>query len=125
MDNTDELASHILTSMQASVMMSHMAMSRLLGEGIVSSIDTMSEQEKYIVMAAHPAGKLIMAVMFDDVHKAYLLEAIIDEDAGTFEKMSYIAELPDNEDTKVIWEGLLDDIYEWAEGKIEKIEFGY
>jgi hypothetical protein len=33
--------------------------------------------------------------------------------------------VPDNEDTKVIWEGLLDDIYEWAEGKIDKIEIGY
>ena len=125
MDNTDELASHILTSMQASVMMSHMAMSRLLGEGIVSSIDTMSEQEKYIVMAAQPTGKLIIAVMFDDLHKVYLLEAMLDEKDNSLEKVIYIANLPENEDTKVLWEGLVDDIYEWAEGKIEKIEFGY
>ena len=129
MDNleelADELASHILTSMQASIMMSHMTMAKLLGEGIVSSIDTMSEQEKYVLIAARPCGKLVMAVMIGEVYKAYLLEAFIDEQSGSFEKMVYVAEIPDNQDTQVIWEGLVDDIYEWADGKLEKIEIGY
>ena len=128
MDNleelADELASHILTSMQATVMLNHMAMAKLLDEGIVSNIDTMSEQEKYIVMAAQPCGKLIIAVMFDDLHKVYLLEAMIDEQDQSLEKVIYVAMLPENEDTKVIWEGLVDDIYEWADGKLEKIEIG-
>lgn len=121
----DELASHILTSIQATIMINHMNMARLLDEGIVSTIDTMSEQEKYIVMAAQPAGKLIIAVMFDDLHKVYLLEAMLDEKDNSLEKVIYIANLPENEDTKVLWEGLVDDIYEWADGKLEKIEIGY
>jgi hypothetical protein len=126
MDNidelADELASHILTSMQASVMINHMALSKLLDEGIVSSIDTMSEQEKYIVMAAHPSGKLVIAIMFDDIHKVYLLEAVIDEAEKSFDKLMHVAMLPENEDPKVIWEGIVDDIYEWADGKIDKIQ---
>jgi hypothetical protein len=124
-DFADDLASHILTSMQASIMMNHMALAKLLDEGIVSNIDTMSEDEKYIVMAARPCGKLIIAVMFDDLHKVYLLEAMVDSESSTLDKLIYVAQVPDNEDTKVIWEGLLDDIYEWAEGKIDKIEIGY
>lgn len=123
-DLADELASHILTSMQATVMLNHMAMAKLLGEGIVCNIDTMSEQEKYVVMAAQPSGKLIIAVMFDDLHKVYLLEAMIDEQDQTLDKLIYVAMLPENEDTRVIWEGLVDDIYEWADGKLEKIEIG-
>jgi hypothetical protein len=63
--------------------------------------------------------------MFDDLHKVYLLEAMVDSESSTLEKFIYVAQVPDNEDTKVIWEGLLDDIYEWAEGKIDKIEIGY
>lgn len=126
MDNiselVDHLAGHILTSMQASVLMSNILMSKLLGEGMVIHFDTVEEKERFVTMGVRPEGKAVIAILMDNVQKIYFLEVVFSEVASEMKKNMAVVDLPSIADCNNMWDNLMDEIYTWASGKKEKVE---
>ena len=129
MDNiselADQLASHIFTAMQTSVLVSNMALSKLLAEGMVVHFDTVDEKERFVTMGVRPEGKAVISILLDNMNKIYFMEVVIDDKNLEFKKNTAIVELPTNADCSNMWDNLMDEVYDWAAGKKEKVEIGY
>ena len=129
MDNAkelvDQISTYILTSMQASVLISNLALSKILGEGLVAHYETCDEDGPFITLGVKPNGEAVIFVLMENVSKIYFLECRVDEKEATLDKKISIIEMPTPEECNAVWDNLLDDLPMWTGGGKEKIEIKY
>lgn len=122
--NDEEVGRFIATAAQTSIIISNLAFSKLLGEGIVMSYDIPAQVDKEIVLACRPSGHALLAIFLGVAQKVYMLEVYINEEASNYERKLSVLELENKEDAEAFWVEMMDEIDDWAQGKVEKIVIG-
>jgi len=54
-----------------------------------------------------------------------MLEVYIDNVSSSYERKLSVLELPNKEDSESFWVDMMDEVEDWAQGKIEKIVLGH
>lgn len=122
--NDEEVGRFIATAAQTSIIISNLAFAKLLGEGIVMSYDIPAQVDKEIVLACRPSGHALLATFLGEAKKVYLLEVYINDEASNYERKLSVLELENKEDAEAFWVEMMDEIDDWAQGKVEKIVIG-
>ena len=122
--NDEEVGRFIATAAQTSIIISNLAFSKLLGEGIVLTYETPAQSDKEIILACRPSGHALLATFLGKAQKVYMLEVYINEEASKYERKLSVLELENKEDAEAFWVDMMDEIDDWAQGKVEKIVIG-
>jgi hypothetical protein len=122
--NDEEVGRFIATAAQTSIIVSNLAFAKLLGEGIVLTYETPAQEDKEIILACRPSGHALLAIFLGNSHKVYMLEVYIDEKASEYQRKLSLLELSNKEDAESFWCDMMDEVDEWAQGKVEKIVIG-
>lgn len=122
--NDEEVGRFIATAAQTSIIISNLAFSKLLGEGIVMDYNIPAQADKEIVLACRPSGHALLTIFLGEAQKVYLLEVYINDEASNYERKLSVLELENKEDAEAFWVEMMDEIDDWAQGKVEKIVIG-
>ena len=122
--NNEEVGRFIATAAQTSIIISNLAFSKLLGEGIVMDYNIPAQVDKEIILACRPSGHALLATFLGEAQKVYMLEVYINEEASNYERKLSVLELENKEDAEAFWVEMMDEVDDWAQGKIEKIVIG-
>ncbi len=88
------------------------------------SYDIPAQVDKEIVLACRPSGHALLATFLGVAQKVYMLEVYINDEASNYERKLSVLELQNKEDAEAFWVDMMDEIDDWAQGKVEKIVIG-
>jgi hypothetical protein len=123
--NDEEVGRFIATAAQTSIIVTNIAFSKMIGEGIVMNYAIPAQEDKEIILACRPSGHALLAIFLGNSHKVYMLEVYIDNKTSSYERKLSVLELPNKEDSESFWVDMIDETEDWAQGKIEKIVLGH
>lgn len=122
--NDEEVGRFIATAAQTSIIVSNLAFAKLLGEGIVLTYETPAQPDKEIILACRPSGHALLAIFLGNAFKVFMLEVYINDEASSYERKLSVLELSNQPDAESFWVDMMDEVDEWAQGKVEKIVIG-
>lgn len=124
-DSEDAMGKYILDTAQSTILISNIALAKLLNEGFQAYYETCGEESiKEISIAGRPNGCGVVAVCIENINKIYFMDVFLNEDTS-IERKTTIIDLPSEFDVKNMWENLLDEMYAWSQNKIKNIEIKY
>jgi hypothetical protein len=123
--NDEEVGRFIATAAQTSIIVTNIAFSKMIGEGIVMNYAIPAQEDKEIILACRPSGHALLAIFLGKSFKVYMLEVYIDEKASEYQRKLSLLELSNKEDAESFWCDMMDEVDEWAQGKVEKIVLGH
>jgi hypothetical protein len=108
--NDEEVGRFIATAAQTSIIVTNIAFSKMIGEGIVMNYAIPAQEDKEIILACRPSGHALLAIFLGNSHKVYMLEVYIDNVSSSYERKLSVLELPNKEDSESFWVDMIDEV---------------
>jgi hypothetical protein len=118
------MADHMLATVQFTTLASHMLLANMVDSPLYLQYELVDPGECYIVMAIRKGGKALLGVFIVNDNRIHLLEMQADEKKNDIVKRRHLFTLNGQETAEDCWEEIAEQMYEWAEGKREKVVIG-